>query len=238
MLCAWNYPQKAESMQLPPLSRMAAGHPRLIVSAILGAILFLLLPAQWRSSLRVVLAWDAGAIFFIAASLVAFAGERLDEMEKDAELQREGEWTVFAITLAGVTMSFGAILQVFSRLKDTSDATSPYRILLVAGTLLLSWLVTHICFAFRYAHEYYERDYSEADGATLVRGGLNFPGGQAPDYWDFLYFSLILGMTFQVSDVAIDSRKLRRLATLHSFLAFLFNTVLLAFAVNLAAGLL
>ena len=69
-------------------------------------------------------------------------------------------------------------------------------------------------------------------------GGLEFPGGLAPDYWDFIYFSLVLGMTFQVSDVQITSRKLRRLATLHGLIGFLFNTVIVALTVNIAASFL
>jgi uncharacterized membrane protein len=91
-----------------------------------------------------------------------------------------------------------------------------------------------VTFTFRYAHEYYSRS-GEGPG---VDGGLRFPGEDHPDYMDFLYFALVLGMTFQVSDVEVTSRKLRRLATLHGFLGFLFNTVILALTVNLAAGLL
>jgi uncharacterized membrane protein len=98
----------------------------------------------------------------------------------------------------------------------------------------LSWLVTHVTFAFRYAHEYYARD----AGGPDLDGGLEFPLEKAPDYLDFLYFALVLGMTFQVSDVQITSRKLRRVATLHGLLSFLFNTVIVAFTVNIAAGLM
>jgi len=224
-------------MPLPSLSRMASGHPRLTASLITGIVLFAAMPGGWKSSFRGILAWDGACALFLLLSAIAFAGERLDRMEQDAEAQREGEWTIFAVTLIGVSMSFIAITQEFSQLKDPHASFARYRVALVAVTLLLTWLVTHVCFAFRYAHEYYERELDEAKG-ILVCGGLDFPGGQAPDYWDFMYFSLVLGMTFQVSDVEITSRKLRRLATLHGFLGFMFNTVLLAFAVNLAAGLL
>ena len=89
-------------------------------------------------------------------------------------------------------------------------------------------------FAFRYAHEYY----ALSDDGPAVDGGLIFPGEEHPDYLDFLYFALVLGMTFQVSDIAITSRKLRRLAALLGLLGFLFNTVILALTVNIAAGLL
>ena len=88
-------------------------------------------------------------------------------------------------------------------------------------------------FALRYAHEYYN---GPADND--IDGGLSFPAEPHPDYWDFVYFSVVLGMTFQVSDVNITSRKLRRLATLHGLMGFLFNTVIIALTVNLASGLL
>jgi len=225
---------KARSMPLPSLSRMAAGHPRTLLALLCGVFLFAVLPHGWRLPLRSILAWDGGAALLLLLSAFAFAYERLDRMEADAEAQREGEWTIFAVTLVGVSASFVAIVQEFPQAKE---AHGQYRVALVVVTLLLSWLVTHVCFAFRYAHEYYERDLTPS-GDRLVAGGLDFPGGQTPDYWDFLYFSLVLGMTFQVSDVEITTRKFRRMATLHGFLGFMFNTVLLAFAVNLAAGLL
>jgi uncharacterized membrane protein len=105
---------------------------------------------------------------------------------------------------------------------------------LVASTLFASWLVTHVLFAFRYAHEFYARDLGGPD----FDRGLEFPEEREPDYLDFLYFSLVLGMTFQVSDVQITSRKFRRVAALHGLLSFLFNTVIIAFTVNIAAGLM
>jgi uncharacterized membrane protein len=104
----------------------------------------------------------------------------------------------------------------------------------VAFTLLASWLMMQASFALRYAHEYYSR----SPGRPDIDGGLSFPSEDHPDYMDFMYFALVLGMTFQVSDVQITSRKLRRLAALHGLLSFLFNTIIVALTVNLAAGLL
>jgi len=86
----------------------------------------------------------------------------------------------------------------------------------------------------RYAHEYYAKDL----GGPEIDRGLDFPGGQPPDYWDFTYFAIVVGMTFQVSDVQITARKLRRLATVHGLIGFLFNTIIVALTVNIAASLL
>jgi uncharacterized membrane protein len=94
--------------------------------------------------------------------------------------------------------------------------------------------MTHTTFAFRYAHEYYEID---AGGVGIV-GGLEFPGEKRPDYLDFLYFALVLGMTFQVSDTDITSREMRRQVLRHALVSFLFGAVILATTVNVIAGLL
>jgi uncharacterized membrane protein len=103
--------------------------------------------------------------------------------------------------------------------------------------MLLSWMMAHTTFAFRYAHEFYERDENSTrdDG---VAGGLEFPNEPRPHYADFMYFSLVLGMTFQVSDVQITSRKFRKLAALQGLISFLFNATIIALTVNIAAGLL
>ncbi len=101
------------------------------------------------------------------------------------------------------------------------------------GTVGLSWLYVHIIFALHYAHGFYApREHCKGD-----RGGLIFPGEDEPDYWDFLHFSLIIGVANQTADIHISSRKLRGLATLHSLVAWFFNAVILALTVNLAATL-
>jgi uncharacterized membrane protein len=155
-------------------------------------------------------------------------------MAADAARQQEGEWSIFALTIGAVVISFVAIFGEFAMLHDAKAEEKTLRVALVAATLFVSWLMTHTTFAFRYAHEYYSRD----AGAKDVQGGLDFPGEKRPDYLDFMYFALVLGMTFQVSDVQITARKFRRLAAVHGLLSFLFNTIIVALTVNIAAGLL
>ena len=214
--------------------KIVRGRPRLFAGAVIGLAAWPLLPATLHPVTHAVLVWDIGVFAFLALSAQLFLTERLAHMEHDAAAQQEGEWSVFGLTLVGTVMSFAAIISEFGNLKDAQGASRSLDIALVVVTLLLSWLMTHVTFAFRYAHEFYSRD----AGATAIDGGLEFPGTDRPDYLDFVYFALVLGMTFQVSDVQITARKLRRLATLHGLLGFLFNTVILALTVNLAAGLL
>lgn len=183
---------------------------------------------------RAILAWDIGSLTLLGLYATLFSSERQDRMAADAERQQEGEWTIFWITLAGVVFSLGAVLAELSGTKDLSGPTRGWHVALVAATLLLSWFVIHTLFALRYAHEYYE----QGPGSGGVQGGLDFPGGEAPDYWDFCYFAFVLGMTFQVSDVQITSRKLRRMAIVHGVVSFLFNTLLIAVSVNISSSML
>jgi uncharacterized membrane protein len=208
--------------------------PRLFAGVAVGLIAWPFLPGSLPVTTRGVLAWDAGVLVFLVLSAHLFVTETPDHMPANAEAQQEGEWTIFWLSIAVVIVSFIAVSSEFSAIKAMPDARRGVQVALVAGTLLASWLMTHVTFAFRYAHEFYARD---AGGPDVDRG-LEFPGEREPDYLDFLYFSLVLGMTFQVSDVQITSRKLRRVAAGHGLLSFLFNTVIIALTVNIAAGLM
>ncbi len=208
------------------------GRPRLLIATGAGLVTAALLPASLRPLTRGLLAWDIGNLVMLGLSAELFTRERA--MAEDAAAQEEGEWTVFWITLAAVLASLAAVLGEYAAMKDANATGRGLRIGLVAATLLLSWLVTHTFFALRYAHEYY----GTTGGSTTIDRGLDFPGEHDPDYWDFFYFALVLGMTFQVSDVQISSRKLRRLAAAHGLLSFLFNTVIVALSVNIGASLL
>ena len=137
---------------------------------------------------------------------------------------------MFALTLAGIVASVFVIAIEFGELNANGMERILHLLILVI-TIVLSWLTTQVLFGLRYAHLFYIRLVGDA------QRGLEFPGEPNPDYWDFFYFSLVIGMTFQVSDVKIADRHLRRLAAAHAFISFLFNMVLLALTVNLAAGL-
>lgn len=215
------------------LLHVVTGRPRLFISAAVGIAAWLLLHVARQPVTQALVGWDAGCAAFLLLSAQMFASERHADIAVDAERQEEGEWTIFALTVGAVAASFAAILFEFSSSKDMPSAQRELHISLVAATLLVSWLMTHTVFTYRYAHEYYERG-----PAGKVAGGLSFPEDEMPDYWDFFYFAIVLGMTFQVSDVQITSRKLRRLATVHGLLGFLFNTVVLALSVNIGASLM
>ncbi len=214
--------------------RVFAARPLLCLGAVAGLVAAALLPHGLGPVTRAILAWDIGILAYLGLAVRLFLTEPDERMEAHAAAQQEGEWTIFWLTVAAVMFSFAAILTEFASSHDLPAGTKSLHIGLVAGTLFLSWLMTQTTFAFRYAHEFYSRD----NGGPGVDGGLDFPGETRPDYLDFLYFSLVVGMTFQVSDVQVTSRKLRRVTAAQGVLSFLFNTIILALSVNIAAGLL
>ena len=215
--------------------RVVRGRPRLFIGLLCGLIVWPLLPHELKNTTRSIIAWDFGVLVYLVSAAFLFSTEHLDHMPEDAARQQEGEWTIFWLTVAAVTFSFIAIVDEFANIdKNLPTVQRNLHVILVAVTLFVSWLMTHTTFAFRYAHEYYEVD----DSSEGIAGGLEFPEEKRPDYLDFMYFSLVLGMTFQVSDVQITSRKFRRVAAVHGLLSFLFNTIILALTVNIAAGLL
>ncbi len=113
--------------------------------------------------------------------------------------------------------------------NDTSNA----RIIITGITVVLSWMFMQIMFALHYAHEYYNSSLKTNDG------GLEFPGDNPePDYWDFVYFSFIIGTAAQTADINITSKVFRRLVTLHCVIVFFFNITILALTVNVGASLL
>ena len=214
--------------------RIIRAHHRVFAAASVGVLAVLLLPRRWDALSRGIGAWDLGCLTLLVLAALLFTLERRSTMAQDAAAQEEGEWSIFAVVVGATAVSVAAVIGEFSLSKSAGPDLRSLRVALVAATLLATWLVTHTLFAMRYAHEYYS-----LDGASgRPEGGLQFPSEVDPDYWDFFYFALVLGMTFQVSDVQISSRKLRRLATLHGLLGFLYNTVIIALTVNVGASLL
>jgi uncharacterized membrane protein len=214
--------------------RIIASRRRQFVGVACTLVALLVLPPGATPATRFIVSWDIGVVVFLVLTLILFLNEDHRQMAANARAQEEGEWTIFVITVCAVTISFVAIIEEFAGAEALHGGSRALHIGLVAVTLVLSWLTMQFTFAFRYAHEFY----SITGPGPQMDGGLSFPGEDHPDYLDFLYFALVIGMTFQVSDVAITSRKLRRLAALHGFLGFLFNTIILALTVNIASGLL
>jgi uncharacterized membrane protein len=204
--------------------------PRLLGSALLGALVFALLPAGWRVNSRLLVAWDFGVLCYLVVAITMAARSSTSTTEARAAREDEGEVVVLALTLVAAVASLAAIAVELYGIHDDGAGQQVFRLTVAAITILCSWFFVHTIYAIHYAHEFY--------GDAGERQGLKFPHEGRPDYWDFLYFSFNLGAAAQTSDVLVTSKRMRRLVLAHTILAFLFNTTILALAVNVGAGLL
>jgi len=211
----------------PPLQRwmrVVRARPRLFLSILLGLAVAAVLPAEWRLATRALVAWDIALGLYLALTFRLMAKCDINRIKRRAAHQDEGRITILVLVVASALASLLAILAELG-----AAHRQPLHLALAAVTILLSWAFTHTIFAIHYAHEYYDENAHQG-------GGLNFPGEAPPDYWDFVYFSFVVGMTSQVSDVAVTSGALRRLVAAHGVVSFIFNATLLALTVNIAAG--
>jgi len=221
--------------------RIVRARQRLVLAAAVGVVVALVLPSEWRPATRALAGWDTALTIYLVLAVRLMSGCDARRIRLRAALQDEGRFTILALVVASALASLLAIVAELSTAHRGGG-----QLALAAGTILLSWTFMHTIFAFHYAHEYYGesrggRASAEApgggNGSGKVKGsGLSFPEEAMPDYWDFVYFSFVIGMTSQVSDVAVTSRPLRRLVAAHGVVSFIFNVTLLALMVNIAAG--
>ncbi len=170
-------------------------------------------------------AFDIAASVFLASVMTLFRHGKADRMRQAARDNDANRAALLGITAATMIV---ILVAVAGELKGRSDS---WAVALVIGTLVLAWLFSNMVYALHYAHLFYLSD----DAGTDTRG-LDFPQCDQPDYWDFLYFSATLGMTFQTSDVSITARRIRRVVLGHSLAAFVFNLGVLAFTINVLGG--
>jgi len=216
-----------ELREATPFARFWRLHIRLFVSASFGlAVTLLLLATPWHLPTCILAGWDSGVALYLALIFRIMAHWPIDRIRQRACVEDEGALALLVLTTASALASLAAVI------SELGHAPSAYRVALGAVTILLSWTFMHVIFALHYGHEFY------GEGSDERTGGLDFPGNEEPDYWDFLYYSLVVAMTAQVSDVQVTSKKLRRLTTVHGVVSFFFNVVVLALTVNIVSTLM
>jgi uncharacterized membrane protein len=191
--------------------------------------------ARW--STRAILSWDCAALTFIALMTAMMASAGIRGIEQRAAAQDEGRGLTLALSTIAAAASIFAIAAELGLAKADHGLVKGLRIGLAFATIACSWFFIHLIFALHYAHEYYSPESCADNDGHVERGGLRFPGGEPPDYWDFLHFAVIIGVACQTADIEFTSKPLRRIGTLHGVLSFTFNTVALALTINLLAGL-
>lgn len=214
--------------------RAVAARPRLLAAVGMGVAVDLALIAFTRLSVStsLILGWDALCLVFLVSVGAMMIRQSPHEIAARAAAQDEGQGLVLVFTLVAAGASLAAVAAELIQARGAHGLEHGLRVGLGLATTAGSWLVIQTVLALHYAHEYYLPD---AEGQRA--GGLAFPGDEPPDYWDFLHFAVVIGVAAQTADIAITDRRLRRLATVHSVIAFAFNTLIIALAMNLVAGL-
>ena len=211
--------------KMPKAVRVVYARPRTFFSILIGIVAFFLLPGSLRLVTRLLIGWDIFVAIYLVLAYIMMFRCGLAHIKRNAVLQDDGRFLILLVTGLGAFASIAAIV-----LELGAEHRGAAQLTLATVTIALSWAAVHTTFALHYAHDYYR-------GAKP--GGLQFPSGDQhdhADYWDFVYFSFVIGMTAQVSDVGITDKTIRRTVTAHGIVSFIFNTALLALMVNIAAS--
>src|ERR1700733_3092011 len=217
-------PHLARFRKMSKPVRVVVARPRTFISIAIGIVAFFLLPGSLRLVTRLLIGWDTFIAFYLVLVYLMVLRSGLVHIKRNAVLQDDGRFLILLVVALGAFASIAAIIFEL----DAAHRSAP-ELALATVTIALSWAAVHTVFALHYAHEFYR-------GAKPK--GLQFPSGETQenaDYWDFVYFSFVIGMTAQVSDVGITDKIIRRTATVHGIISFIYNTALVALMVNIAA---
>jgi uncharacterized membrane protein len=206
-------------------ARVVYARPRTFISIAIGTVAFFLLLDSLRLVTRLLIGWDIFVALYVLLVYLMMLRSGLSHIRRNAALQDDGRFLILLMTALGAFASIAAIVFELGASHHSGKALA-----LATVTVTLSWAAVHTAFALHYAHDFFR---------GTQPGGLQFPSGELhehPDYWDFVYFSFVIGMTAQVSDVGITDKIIRRTATAHGIVSFIYNTALVALMVNIAAS--
>lgn len=200
---------------------------RLALALLLGVTTLLCLNTTLRLPLAIIGGWDSAALCLLAGTWWIITHGDAEDARERAGAEDPGRRMLLLLSLGSSLMSFFAAAILIGQMEE-DDTLRELSVAICLAAPALAWLLTHSVYALHYAHLYY---------ASGEKGsGLSFPGDEDPDDFDFAYFSFTVGMCFQTSDVSVTSKRLRRSVLYHSLLAFVFNTGVIALALNLALG--
>jgi len=223
---------------LPFMPAIFAVRPRLTgsiaVGLAFGAAVALLAPGLALATV-LILGWDAMSLVFVVSMLASMIEHSPADIRARAARDDEGRGVILGLIIVAVAVSLAATALELHLAKQAHGIWQIARVSLAGVTVAASWMMMQLIFGVHYAHEYYAAN-EQAGG--LDSEGLAFPGGEPPDYWDFLHFSIVIGVACQTADIAFTSKPMRRLGTVHGLAAFAFNTVIVALTINLVAGLI
>ena len=212
--------------------RLLLARPRLFFCIAVGLLIGIFIPMDLAQQpiTRSIIGWNVGAILYLVLAIRMMFWSSHERMKTRALQHDEGNTLVLLLVITAALACIGAIVAELAVVKELTGKLRYSHIVLAALTIVTSWTFTQVMFALHYAHDYY---FAIAHGE---HGGLDFPGGQAPDYGDFIYFAISIGTSGQTADVSFTTRKMRRIGAVHCVLAFFFNTTLVALTINIASG--
>lgn len=191
-------------------------------------------PAWLHGTVRWVASYDvAAAVLLLYDWTIGLRNNATHTIRRAAEAD-PGRNLVVLIVIASALAGLASATVILGRGPNVPAHDRSIALAAGIAAVALGWFLIHTMFVFRYAHLYY---YDSDQDGTAQRG-LTFPGTNEPDDYDFAYFSFVIGMTFQVSDVQITDPGVRTIVLMHALLSFAYNTTILALVVNLASNLL
>lgn len=204
---------------------------KIIMALAAGLLASIIIPEQQLSLIgRILLGWDIFCIALIVFYWISFLKSGQSHIQKQAAEDDPSRIVIFILLLICTVAGMGAVILLLVSKNDSHNSKNLH-LLIAVGGMVLTWVLVHTIFTVRYAHMYYRQLKQVKDKP------LTFPGSEQPDFMDFAYFSFVLGMTFQVSDVSINSKKMRRWALLHGLISFAYNAVIIALTINIVASL-
>lgn len=206
------------------ISRFDAHH-RLIIAFIVALVAFVVVPDQYQLSARITIIWVSYASTVLALMWTSIFRAHPRDLPRLSRLQDSSRTFIFAFVIGAAIASFFAIIELLDTMTTQNRQSN---IVLAVLAVVCSWTLVHTVFTLRYAHLYYGDNPNQNERP----GGLDFPHEPEPDYLDFAYFGFVIGMTSQVSDVAIGSKRIRRTALAHGVLSFGFNTIIIALTIS------
>jgi uncharacterized membrane protein len=217
------------------ISRQDARH-RLVIGLAAGAAVFLSTRGNLRLWSAAISGWNAFAFVILALDWLIIWRTPQRKIRERAQQEDLSRLLIFVFVVIAACAALFAVGFLIRAHKDQPGGHFAVHLLLTLSTVSCSWALLQTVYSLRYAHAFY----GDSDDPSVQKhaGGLIFPGNRPPNYFDFAYFSFVVGMTCQVSDVQITSRRMRRITLVHSVLAFGFNTLILALLINTVSGLL
>ena len=218
------------------VARLDARH-RIIISFLAASLAWLALRGRVQPSTQEILTWDVFAVCVLVLAWLTIVTTPAQKLRVRAQQQDVSRTIIFVFVVLAACAGLFAVGFLFVANKNVQNPHFVLHLIMSLVAVISAWMLVHTVFGLRYAHSFY----GDPDGPTGPKqhaGGLVFPGDRLPDYMDFAYFSFVIGMTFQVSDVQITSREFRQLVLLHGVLSFGFNTVILALTINTVSTLL